>query len=167
MWDKLLLESLPWINYLSTFESFLFNYFSIYLLDVSDTASINVALSRRGLRKASSARITANSSPTIGSANFRELACGYTRQDGTGFITLAVFNRTATPSKMVIPASVTPSLKARLSVTLFMNKMVLDVSNMTLDDEKRKFYCNMTYACSGVGLVSILSKTMSLADFSK
>ena len=134
---------------------------------MSDTAYINVALSRRCIQNASSIRVTATSSPPIGSSTFRELTCGYTRQNGTGFIALVVFNRTATPSQMVIPASVTPSLKARLNVTMSIDKMVLDISNMTLGDRKRKFYCNMTHASSGVGLVSILSKKMSLADFSK
>ena len=138
--------------------------FFIFLLVFSDTASIILAVSRRSFRNASSIRVTATSNPTIGSVTFRGLTCGYTRQDGTGFIALAVFNRTATPSQMVIPASVTPSLKARLSVTLSINKMVLDVFNITLGDENRAFYCNMTFYGSGVGLVSILSKKISLAN---
>ena len=94
--------------------------------------------------------MTVNSDPPIAGSGFENMRCGYTAPNGNMLIQLTLYNRHATPPSMQIKGGLDPSVAGRLTLTSAVEPMVLTVSPITFDDEKRSFFCELDHFSGSV-----------------
>ena len=83
--------------------------------------------------------MTAAFNPTLGDAKLNDVECGYTQPDGSGFTRITKYNSFL--GKMEYYASFPVAERSRVNLTSSGNPVILTISPVTFDDEKRLFYC--------------------------
>ena len=110
----------------------------------SDAASVNVTISSQNIQNGSSLTLTATFNRTHGAYALFDLRCKFSDPAGgapTDLTTYNYINR-----QIIKNPSLTAFDRARLNITSPVNPMVLAISPITFDDEKRLFYCALKYA---------------------
>ena len=115
-------------------------YFTIAL---SDAASVNVTTSSPNIQNGSSLTLTAAFDPTIGEAALISMRCEYSDPAGGAPTRLTFYN--ALKKQIVKEAGLSAYITARVNITSNGNPMVLVISPITFEDEKRLFYCILRY----------------------
>ena len=107
-----------------------------------ETASINVNISSPDIQNGSSVTMTAIFDPTVGNRSLKDVVCQYTQPGGgTPNTRLTTYH---TGVKQIIPAlSLAASESARLSIVSSSSPMVLTITPITFEDEKRQFFCTL------------------------
>ena len=129
-----------------------FTWFRMYMLilfhfnptlALSDAASVNVTISSQNIQNGSSLTLTATCNPTVGANTFLDLICKYSdpaRGTPTGLTKYNYIKRQVRKDP-----SMTAYNKARVNVTSTVHPIVLVISPITFDDERRLFYCVLSY----------------------
>ena len=109
-----------------------------------ETASINVNISSPDIQNGSSVTMTAIFDPTVGNSSLKDVVCQYTQPGGgTPNTRLTTYH---TGVKQIIPAlSLAASESARLSIVSSSSPMVLTITPITFEDEKRQCFCTLEY----------------------
>ena len=112
--------------------------------DFADAASVNVTISSQNVLNGTFINMTAIFDPTIGSPLLRDLECGYTNPGGILFTPLTLYNSFIKRIQNKVLSSNTADI-ARLNITSTGNPMVLEISPIIFEDEKRTFHCVLHY----------------------
>ena len=116
-------------------------------LALSDTTSVNVSISSQNIQNGSLLILKATFDPTVGANTFNDLRCKYSDPAGGTVTVLTAYN---TVKKQIVKG---PSLsaynKARVNITSPGNPMILVISPITFEDEKRLFSCDLRYYDAG------------------
>ena len=113
-------------------------------LALNDAASVNVSISSQNIQNGSLLTLTATCDPTVGASTFVDLRCRYSDPAGVASTDLTQYNFIKT--KVIKDAGLSKYNSARLNITSPVNPMVLVISPITFDDEKKLFYCLLNYA---------------------
>ena len=113
-------------------------------LALSDTASVNVTISSQNIQNGSLLTLTATCDPTVGGNRFVDLSCKYRDSAGGTATDLTEYN--FHKKQIIKQTGLSTYNKARVNITSPGNPMVLVLSPITFDDEKRLFYCSLKYA---------------------
>ena len=113
-------------------------------LALSDAASVNVSISSQNIQNGSLLTLTATCDPTVGASTFVDLVCKYSDPVGGAPTYLTTYNFII--NQIVKEPSLSTYNIARVNITSSLNPMVLVISPITFDDEKRVFYCVLRYA---------------------
>ena len=113
------------------------------ILALSDTASVNVTISSQNIQNGSLLTLTATCDPIVGANTFVDLICKYSDPAGGAPTDLTKYN--FIKKQIIKDPSLTAYIRARVNITSPGNPMVLEISPITFDDEKRQFYCVLSY----------------------
>ena len=128
---------------------------SYFILELSDAASVNLTLSSHNVQIGSSLILTAEFDPALGESAFNDLLCGADKR-------FTIYNSSL--RMITIHPGLSPSDSARLNITASGRTMVLVISPITFDDEKKSFNCILWYNNSGGKLVATASKPHRLEN---
>ena len=112
-------------------------------LALSDAASVNVTISSQHIQNGSLLTLAAAYDPSIGTFTFSDLQCEYSDPAGGAPTRLTVHNIFL--RQIVKEPALSAYNKARINITSAGNPMVLVISPITFEDEKRLFYCNLRF----------------------
>ena len=113
-------------------------------LALSDTASVNVTISSQNIQNGSVLTLTATCDPIVGARTFADLRCIYSGPAGVGATGLTEYN--FFQKKIIQDVSLSAYNRERVNITSPVNPMVLVISPITFEDEKKLFYCILRYA---------------------
>ena len=121
-------------------------------IGASDAVSVNVTISSQNILNGSSINMTA--AFDVGSNTLNNIRCGYTSPGGSALTSLTTYNIIL--KVFQIDSSLDSADRARLNLTSSGNPMLLNISPITFEDEKRTFYCVLQYY-DGVGTLHTLN----------
>ena len=113
------------------------------------------------IQNGSAIGIEATYDPTITSIDFNDLVCEYTNPAGGGPTPLTQYNRR---SRQIVLHSLGSAESVRWKITSSGNPMVLLISPVTFNDEKRQFYCKLEYYDAASTLHVLTSKKYTLEN---
>ena len=122
-----------------------------------DTVSVKATISSQNILNGTSVDLTATFRLGINTLN--NIRCGYS-PGGSAFTTLTSYNIVL--KVFQIDPSLDSAHRSRLSLTSSGNPMLLSISPITFDDEKRKFYCVLQYYDSVGTLHNLESQKITL-----
>ena len=108
-------------------------------LALSDAVSVNVTISSQNIQNGLLLTLTATCDPTVGASTFSDLICTYSDPAGGAPTDLTKYN--FIPKTIIKESRLSAYNRARVNITSPRNPMVLLISPITFDDEKRRFYC--------------------------
>ena len=109
----------------------------------SDAVSVNVTISSQNIQNGSLLTLTVTCDPTVGASTFSDLICTYSDPAGGAPTDLTKYN--FAKKQIVKEPSLSGYNRERVNITSPVNPMVLVISPITFDDEKRLFYCVLIY----------------------
>ena len=112
-------------------------------LALSDAASVNVTISSQNIQNGSLLTLTATSDPAVRASTFNDLNCKYSDSTGGTATDLTQYNFRKT--EIVKGSDLSAYDKARVNITSPGDPLVLVISPITFDDEKRLFFCVLKY----------------------
>ena len=110
---------------------------------LSDTASVNVSISSQNIQNGSLLTLTATCDPIVAASTFADLRCKYSDPAGVATTDLTAYNHIK--RQMIKDPSLSAYNRARVNITSRVSPMILVISPITFDDEKRLFYCEIRY----------------------
>jgi len=110
---------------------------------LSDAASVNVTISSQNVQNGSLLTLTATYDPIVGASTFADLRCKYS--DPTGVVATDLTQYNFGKGQIVKEPTLSAYDKARVNIASLNNTLVLVISPITFDDEKRLFYCVLKY----------------------
>ena len=113
-------------------------------LGLSNAASVNVTISSQNIQNGSLLTLTATCDPIVGASTFADLRCKYSDPAGGTATILTEYN--FFQKKIIKDPSLSGYSRERVNITSPFNPMVLVISPITFDDEKRQFDCVLSYA---------------------
>ena len=113
-------------------------------LALSDAASVNVTISSQNIENGSLLTLTATCNPIVGANTFVDLRCKYSDPAGSTATDLTQYN--FIKKQVIKDVGLSEYNKVRVNITSPVNPLVLVISPITFDDEKRLFYCDLRYA---------------------
>ena len=123
-------------------------------VDAGDAVFMNATISSQNIRNGTSINMTATFD--VGSNTLNNIRCGYS-PDGSVLTTLTTYNIVLKVWNLVSAHS------ARLTLKSSGNPMLLNISPITFEDEKRTFYCVLQYY-DGVGTLHTLNSQKTTLD---
>ena len=112
-------------------------------LALSEAASVNVTISSQNIQNGSSITLTATCDPIVRASTFADLVCKYSDPAGVAVTDLTKYS--FFKREIIKDTGLSAYNKARVNITSPLNPMVLVISPITFDDEKRLFYCELRY----------------------
>ena len=110
---------------------------------MSHAALVNVTISSQNIQNGSLLTLTATCDPLVGASTFADLRCKYSNPAGRTPTDLTKYN--FLQKKISKEPGLSGYKRARVNITSPRNPLVLVISPITFDDEKRVFYCIMNY----------------------
>ena len=120
---------------------------------------MNATISSQNIRNGTSIDITA--AFDVGSNTLNNIRCGYTSPGGSSITPLTTYNIIL--KVFQIDPSLDSAYRSRLNLTSPGNPMLLSISPVTFEDEKRTFYCVLQYY-DGVGTLHTLESQKIILD---
>ena len=112
-------------------------------LALSDAVSVNVTISSQNIQNGSLLTLTATCDPNVGASTFSDLICKYSDPAGGAPTDITKYNF---PKKQIVKEpSLTGYNRERVNITSPVNPVVLVISPISFDDEKRLFHCVLIY----------------------
>ena len=131
-------------------------------LALSDAASVNVTISSQNIQNGSLLTLTATCDPAVSASTFVDLVCRYS--DPAGGAPTDLTKYFFIDRQIIKEPSLSAYNKARVNITSNVSPMVLIMSPITFDDEKRLFYCVLTYVDADRNPHALASKQYRLEN---